>query len=72
LNSVDFKSTSIPFTVAQLDALKLPKKNKLRNRNYILGCYACRHVSVCMYYLKSDSTGENKGITEEMYKTERE
>lgn len=26
------------------------------------------HVSVYVYYLKSDSTGEIKGIKEEMYK----
>lgn len=30
------------------------------------------HMSVYVYYLKSDSTGEIKGIKEEMYKKEKD
>lgn len=65
---MNWKSTSVPFTVAQFSATKLQKKiekeklswNDLRADG-----------SVYVYYLKSDSTGKIKGIKEEIYKKEK-
>lgn len=65
---MNWKSTSVPFTVAQFSATKLQKKIKKEKLSW-----NDLHAdgSVYVYYLKSDSTGEIKGIKEEMYKKEK-
>lgn len=58
----------VPFTVAQLNETKLEKKTSIKKSE--LSCYLrILHAdgSVHMYYLKSDSTDEYKGIKEEIY-----
>lgn len=65
---MNWKSTSVPFTVAQFSATKLQKKIKKEKLSW-----NDLHAdgSVYVYYLKSDSTGKIKGIKEEMYKKEK-